>query len=45
MIKHQKIHNVCTFLIEIEVTRIDKNGEKIAKNYPYYYLLIAQGLW
>ena len=32
--------------VEKEVTRIDKNGEKLQKIYlPYYNLLIAQNLW
>ena len=34
-----------TVPIEKEVTRIDKNGEEIAKNLKYYNLLIAQDLW
>ena len=32
--------------MESEVTRIDKNGEEITKQYlTYYNLMIAQGLW
>ena len=35
-----------TVLIEKEVTRIDKNGEKVTKNiFTYYNLLIVQDLW
>ena len=35
-----------TLPVEKEVTRIDKNGEKLQKIYlNYYNLLIAQDLW